>query len=147
VLKTIQLLLPALLPSWNFFDIIAPSPRIQYALLNSADASPTQWLEFRPRPHTLSFAQMLGRLLWNPRWNESLFVMSCAERIYEDYTPHSEDEILKRIARDLVDCEQQKMDSCFLQFRLVFISRHNDQLEETIEFESRKELLNHLVKQ
>ena len=38
--------------------------------------------------------------------------MSRAERIYKNYTPHSEDKILKRIARDLVDCEHQTMDVC-----------------------------------
>ena len=30
-----KLLLPALIPSWSFFDVIAPSPRIEYALLRS----------------------------------------------------------------------------------------------------------------
>ncbi len=40
-------------------------------------------------------------MFWNPEGNESLFLVSCAERIMENYTPHSENEILKRIARDI----------------------------------------------
>jgi hypothetical protein len=140
MLKPLKLLLPALLPSWNFFDIIAPSPRIQYALLESPDACAEQWQEFRPRPAHLSLAAMLGRLLWNPRWNESLFMMSCAERIYEHYTPHSETEILQRIRAELLRDKVNPLPpdaSSYLQFRLVFISRANNRWIEHIEYESR----------
>jgi hypothetical protein len=139
------LLLPALLPSWNFFDIIAPSPRIQYTLLDSEEAQPAQWHEFRPRPASVSFVNTLKRLLWNSQWNESLFMMSCAERINEHYTQHSEDEILKRIMRELnlADDEAAKTSAKriqkYLQFRLVFIEQHDNKLLQTVEFESRKE--------
>jgi len=30
MLRTLQLLLPALIPSWEFFKAVAPSPRIEY---------------------------------------------------------------------------------------------------------------------
>ena len=94
-LNTLKLLLPALIPSWNFFDVIAPSPRIEYTLLNSQNESVTDWQEFRPRPEQLSFIQLLFRLLLNPRWNETLFMVSCAERILQNPTEyqHSENEI------------------------------------------------------
>lgn len=144
MLKTIKLLLPALLPSWNFFDIIAPSPRILYALLDSPNDCEKQWQEFRPRPARLSLAAMLGRLLWNPRWNESLFMMSCAERIYENYTPHSETQILQRIRVELLSEEVNRLPpdtARYLQFRLVFITRENDRWLEQVEFESRIEPL------
>lgn len=36
-------------------------------------------------------------MLWNPVRNESLFLVSCAERLIEHPTVHSEEEILKRI--------------------------------------------------
>jgi len=38
--------------------------------------------------------QMSGRMFWNPSWNESLFLVSCAERLLQNPTPHSEDEIM-----------------------------------------------------
>ena len=49
MLHGLKLLLPALIPSWRFFDTIAPSPRIEYALLHDPHAA-AAWREFRPRP-------------------------------------------------------------------------------------------------
>ena len=144
-----KLLLPALLPSWNFFDVIAPSPRIEFTLLHSKNESPIQWQEFRPRPTQLSFSKMLSRMLWNPRWNETLFVVSCAERIMENTAQsnlgsHSENEILKRIVNDIV-CnklltENNKISSnttTHLQFRLLVIQREGLELIQKVVFQSR----------
>lgn len=36
VLAPFKLLLPALIPSWNFFDVIAPAPRVEYAQIGRA---------------------------------------------------------------------------------------------------------------
>ena len=47
ILRPFALLLPALIPSWNFFDVIAPSPRIEIARLVSVD-TPRVWQEFAP---------------------------------------------------------------------------------------------------
>lgn len=113
-----SLLLPALVPSWNFFDVIAPSPRVEYALAETRDAVLDAWTEFRPRPQRLSPAAMLARLFWNPRWNESLFLVSCAERLVEEPTAHGEDEIFRRIAADLAT---QPDAAPWLSFRLLFI--------------------------
>ena len=136
-LRPLKLLLPALIPSWNFFDIIAPSPRIQFVLLNSANEMPDNWQEFRPRPATLSITQMLKRMLWNPKWNESLFLVSCAERIMGDSTQelieHSENEILKRIKNDLLQ-KHKTLTASHLQFRLLFVQRKGSELEEEITF-------------
>lgn len=113
-----SLLLPALVPSWNFFDVIAPSPRVEYALAGSRDAVLDAWAEFRPRPPHLSLAMMLARLLWNPRWNESLYLVSCAERLVEEPTAYGEGEIFRRIAADLAG----RPDAApWLSFRLLFI--------------------------
>eukprot|EP01041_Mallomonas_annulata_P029338 gene29338-51316_t len=99
--KALRLLLPALIPSWNFFDVIAPSPRIEYALGALPAAPLDAWREFRPRPAHLPLWRMLARLLWNRHWNETLFLVSCAERLVDQPTAHSEDEIFRRIAADL----------------------------------------------
>lgn len=95
MLNPLRLLLPALIPSWNFFDVIARSPRVEYALDGGA------WREFRPRPQRVSAAQMAMRLVWNARWNEALFVTACAERLLQHTNPHAETEIFRRIAADL----------------------------------------------
>jgi len=115
-----SLLLPALIPSWNFFDVIAPSPRVEYALADSRDAALDVWTEFRPRPLRMPPAAMLGRLFWNPRWNESLFLVSCAERLVEEPTAHGEDEIFRRIAADLA---AEPEAPAWLSFRLLFLDQ------------------------
>ncbi len=139
MLQTLKLLLPAIIPSWRFFDFIAPSPRIQFALLRAADEVPHQWHEFRPRPAQLSFKKMLGRMIWNPRWNESLFLVSCAERLMEHPTQHSEDEILQRIMAELQthSLATSVMTATHLQFRLLVIKRQDSQLQQTVSFHSR----------
>ena len=135
LLAPLKLLLPALIPSWNFFDVIAPAPRVEYALLASPGDAAGTWREFRPRPVHVSVATMFRRLLWNPRWNETLFLMSCAERLVEDRTPeHSEAEIFKRIAAELVR-EPQDPDRPWLCFRLVFVSRQGQALTEETMFQ------------
>ncbi len=129
MLKAVRLLLPALIPSWNFFDVIAPSPRIEYALGTGPDATPQAWREFRPRPGHLSPLAMLRRLFWNSRWNETLFLVSCAERLVDHPTAHSEDEILRRIAADLAHAGDAQP---WLWFRLVFVRREGvDLVRET----------------
>ena len=129
MLKAVRLLLPALVPSWNFFDVIAPSPRIEYALAAAPDAAPPDsWREFRPRPAHLPFWRMLARLVWNPRWNETLFLVSCAERLVDSPTAHSQDEIFRRIAADLARAPDAAELAPWLCFRLVFVRRDGEAL-------------------
>ena len=138
LLEPIKLLLPALIPSWNFFDVISHSPRIQYVLLASEDENPKTWIEFRPRPQNISLVQAIKRMLWNPKWNESLFLVSCAERLVQNYTKHSENEIFNRIILDV-----NKSQACYLQFRLLFIERQDSKIKEEVLFTSQtKKFLN-----
>lgn len=129
-----KLLLPALVPSWNFFDVIAPSPRVEYARLRSIGDASGDWREFRPRPTRVSVATMARRLLWNPRWNESLFLVSCAERLTTEPTAHSEDEIFKRIAADQAG-EPDDPERPWLCFRLTFVSREADAIASEVLFQ------------
>jgi hypothetical protein len=123
MLRPLALLLPALIPSWRFFDVIAPSPRIEFAMLASPD-SVAAWQAFRPRPARVALSAMLGRLFWNPRWYESLFRVSCAERLVDQPTQHSQDEIFRRIASDLRGSLQGDPEAApWLTFRLVFLER------------------------
>lgn len=133
LLNTIKLLFPALIPSWNFFDIISPSPRIHFILLDTEKVRITEWQEFRPRPEKISVGQTLIRLIWNPKWNESLFLVSCAEKIIDNYTTHSENEILSRIENNF----RHEDKATYCQFRLVFIYRESSDLKEDNLFTSR----------
>jgi hypothetical protein len=108
-LTGLRLLLPAIVPSWRFFDAVTASPRVDYVVLEPFEPGPDEgdptWREFRPRPEVVTPATMLRRLLWNPQWNESLFLVSLAERLIHAATAqtalHSQRELLLRVARDL----------------------------------------------
>ncbi|MCG8491728.1 MAG: hypothetical protein MI743_08960 [Sneathiellales bacterium] len=127
------LLLPAVVPSWRFFDEIAPSPRVEYLLLGHEQE---EWLEFRPRPEKISIFKMLRRMVWNPTWNESLFLVSCAERLMAEPTDHSANEIFDRISRDLFVANKGMAPAPFLKFRLVFLYRVNGIIERHVTYQS-----------
>ena len=130
MLRTVSLLLPAIVPSWRFFDVIAPSPRIEFRRLATAEDDSVAWQEFRPRPAHVSLAQMAMRLFWNPGWNESLFLVSCAERLLDEQTDHSREEIFNRIGTGIAPEERNS----FLQFRLVVVSRKGDVIEKDVAY-------------
>ena len=130
MIQALKLLLPALIPSWNFFDVIADSPRIEYMLLNAPDEAAGAWLEFRPCPERLSIRAMMRQLFWNARWNETLFVVSCAERVLAEPTAHSQDEIFRRIAADLEDVPA----ATWLRFRIVLLSEREATIVREIAF-------------
>jgi hypothetical protein len=131
MLSLAKLLLPALTPSWRFFDSVGPSPRIEYALLKAREDEAADWRELRPRPATSSGRDMLRRLFWNPDGNESLFLTSCAERLLETPTDHSRSEIEARIVSDL----SQGTD--YMQFRIVLVRRRDTGLVREVAYVSR----------
>ncbi len=115
---TLRLLLPALLPSWRFFSGVGPSPRIEIREPGGA------WHEFAPRLTHVPLLRMLRRLVWNPRWNDRLYLVSLSERLAEDPTPHARREFEARIARDLPPGRWQ--------FRLIFVFREGERLEREV---------------
>lgn len=137
--QTLKLLIPALIPSWNFFDVITASPRIQFTLLWSENDTPGCWIEYRPRPAHLSLPQMLERLFWNARWNETMFVIGCAERLLVNPTRHSENEILYRIKNDLQEISpvMDFQGATHLQFRILLIERQGEELNQESIYYSR----------
>ena len=82
------------------FPAVGPSPRIQWAFA-SGDAT---WHELRPRPRVVSATSMLRRLFWNADWNDKLFMVSCAERILDNPTPHSIEAIRQAVGQEI--CRQ-----------------------------------------
>jgi hypothetical protein len=121
MLKTCALILPALIPSWRFFQTVEASPRVEWTLLATARETPSKWHPLRPRPDTVTPLQMLARLFWNPAGNDAPYITSCAERIALGTCPHSVGEITTRILRHITTLPIQ---SCtkLMQFRLVFVA-------------------------
>lgn len=141
MLNIFKLILPIIVPSWRFFDVIAPSPRIQYTLLDNENVIVSEWSEFRPRPRHMSLLTMLKHMLWNAKWNESLFMISCAERILERSPSWEQSEIaiLKRIHKNilydntLVDLKS----AASLQFILILLEKKHNEIVQTVFFQSR----------
>ncbi|MBU2961019.1 hypothetical protein KO516_09365 [Citreicella sp. C3M06] len=123
VLRLLRLLLPALIPSWRFFRAVAASPRIEVRAAGSAD-----WREVAPRPDHLSLARMCRRMLWNPRWNEALYLVSLAERVVEQGSAHAMHELQQRVSK-LRPNEQ-------LELRLVFIDVQGGALMREVLYQS-----------
>ncbi len=134
-MQTLKLLLPILIPSWRFFKEIAPSPRIEYRLLRSTtDEGLWQRLELRPKK--LTILQTIKSLFFNPYWNEALFITNCAEQLIINYTEFGEQEIAKRIISILERRQLDLKSSPYLEFRIVFLSKHDSKLEENVLFTS-----------
>lgn len=131
MLQTLKLLLPALIPSWRFFDVITPSPRIEFAVLGNREEEAVDWREFRPRLARLSLKQMVVHLFYNPQWNESLFLVSCAERLVNASTEHSQLEIVSRLRKGIAPPGKP-----YLQFRLVFVHRAGAEIKKEVWFVS-----------
>lgn len=121
MLTTLKLLLPALIPSWRFFSGVAPSPRVEYAVLGG---DPPVWREYRPRPAHLPVWRMVLRLLWNPRWNDALYLVALSERLAEHETDHSIREIETRVREEFSGIKPAAQ----LQFRLMFVHREGEDL-------------------
>lgn len=130
MLRLIALLLPALFPSWRFFKTVAPSPRIEYRLIRSGQ--PDRWQADRPRPGWLSFRTMLMRMLWNPHWNEQLYLVSLSERVIGEESAHS----IREINRLVSKCLSKAGQGALVQFRLVFLSRDGPRILRTVLYES-----------
>ena len=130
--NALSLALPVLIPSWRFFKAIEPSPRVQWALVADGHSTPDAWRDFRPKPLQIGPSQMLRGLFWNPDRNEALFVVSLAERIAQNPTPHSIDQIIRRIRQDL----PAQPSAPFMRFRLVFVHRDAEKLVQEVLFTS-----------
>ena len=130
------LLLPGLIPSWEFFKAIEPSPRVQWRLFAAPPEDGEGWNEFRPRPQHLSVPTILRRLFWNPRWNDSLYLVSLAERLMLNPTQHSVDEIYDRLNFYVTAPDAVGTEPLNLQFRLIFVRREAEQITESVTYMS-----------
>jgi hypothetical protein len=130
-------LLPALLPSWRFFDSIGPSPRLEFCLLQHAADTPLQWLRFRPVVQRMTVPAQLRSLLWNPRGNEALYLLSSSEKLLQRQSIAAQMEIAQRMTAafssgEIATAPQHR----FFVFRLLEIERGDDGLLAQVSFES-----------
>lgn len=77
---------------------------------------------------------MLRKLLWNPRWNEMLFMVTCAEKLLDEPSPWHEDELLTRIAADFM--RERSPGPGYLRFRIVIVQREDKRITERVSFVS-----------
>lgn len=126
--RVLTLLIPALIPSWRFFNAIEPSPRVQWAWLSKGAAD---WQDYRPRPQSLSSMASLRRLFWNPHWNDALYMVSLAERLTIAPTQRGLVEIWRRVALDATTPPNKKAK---LQFRLLFVSRETGTIKQEVTY-------------
>jgi hypothetical protein len=134
----LRFLLPALIPSWRFFDRIGPSPRIEFDVGTSGDEIDAAWREVRPKPAHVSVRIMLARLFWNPRGNESLYLVSCAERLLDDPSAERAAELWARVA-DVIRAERAGANgpaASHLRVRIVHVIRQGGRVVRHVAFVS-----------
>lgn len=138
----LRLLLPVLFPSWRFFSSIGPSPRIYIAFLDKVDQIPTEWIEFRPLPEFISVKKGLWRLVHNPQWNETLFVNTCAEHLFEAHSRMREQEIMWRILRAIHSGEiNHTAEAKFVTYRICALIREGATVTQTTTFIARPAMI------
>ncbi len=136
----LKLWLPVICPSWRFFNAIGPSPRIEYAF----DTAASQWQLFRPRPASLPLRQRLVRFIYNPEWNEYLYINGCAERVLNGEAPIERWalEIAQRLHRAMTLGEiHPPQDASRFCFRIGYWQRDHGQLHFQIGYHSTPTLL------
>ena len=136
MLNLIKLLLPALFPSWRFFDVIAPSPRVEHVLIHDSRDEGESWQESHPTPEHIVLLDYFKTFFWNARWNERLYLSTCAERLTQNPTELSLREIRRRVRARLLRENGANVVPRYFRFRLIFVSRHGGMLRRDIAFVS-----------
>lgn len=113
----LALLLPALFPSWRFFQDVGPSPVVE-VLING------RWAEARPRPAKLEVGQIALSLLWNRACAERLYLTSCAERFLAEPSDRLLGQIIALLPKEAS------------AFRICLRARFRDEITQEVAFES-----------
>ncbi|WP_425097839.1 hypothetical protein [Tropicibacter sp. S64] len=123
----LSLYLPALVPSWRFFKTVGPSPRIEYRV-DGGD-----WVGCEHRPEHVRISRMLRRMLWNPRWNEQLYLVSLSERLASD--PDQADHAVRELAERIIRLGSVPP-GAVMEFRVIFLAPEGDRIGLFVEYES-----------
>lgn len=138
----LNLVLPVIFPSWRFFSSIGPSPRIHYAFLEDENSEPQEWIEFRPIPQRIRFLSRLRNLFYNPEWNEKLYMNTCAERLFEAYSPMRDQEIMARLIAAYNSGEIASANEVsYITYRISALMREGNEVIQQVTFTSQPALL------
>jgi hypothetical protein len=141
----LKLCLPVIFPSWRFFSSIGPSPRIHFTFLKNENDEPDAWQEFRPRPAKVGLKNGLWRLLHNPEWNETLYINTCVERLFEGYSEMREREIMRRILTAIHSGEiTVDADKLYVTYRISAVMREGQVIGQQVTFVATPVLLSEL---
>ncbi|MEN0038998.1 MAG: hypothetical protein AAGC78_18105 [Cellvibrio sp.] len=134
----LRLILPVLFPSWRFFSSIGPSPRIEVGFASTAQLEPADWFPVFPLPEKISFTSGIVQLLHNPKWNDRLYINTCAEHLFESHSEFHEQQIAQRLLH-LISAREipVPINAQTLFFRVRALVAENGQLTEDITFISR----------
>ena len=134
----LRLLLPALIPSWRFFDRVGPSLRLDFAWVANEEGVAADWIAFHPEVASVPLHRVIPRLWWDPRGNESRYLMSCCERLLETGSAHAEREIRTAIAGSgSASSGGLPPGRDWLVFRVRRLERDGEELVESIAFQSK----------
>lgn len=87
--------------------------------------------EFRPRPEKVLFIGGLCRLLHSPQWNETRYINTCAERLFEGYSDVRAQEIMSRILNSVNVGEIAKpADAKYLVYRINAVTREGQVISQ-----------------
>ncbi len=135
----LTLLMPIFFPSWRFFSSIGPSPRVDYCLLAAEPGgADSPWQEYSARVPRLSIGQQLRRLVYNPLWNQQLYLNTCAEQLMESpsefHAQQIAEIILRRCAITPVAAQDEWIkNSRGIKFRIRALSMEQGEVGEVIE--------------
>lgn len=134
----LRLLFPALMPSWRFFDRIGAAPSLEFGVTRASADAVTHWRAVRTRPPHVSLGRMLASLVWNPRGNESLYLVSCAERLIDDPSAARADALWRRVASVVRDEPPAPGADAgaFMRIRVVEVAREQGRLVRHVAFVS-----------
>ena len=142
MINFLKLFIPVLFPSWRFFSGIGASPRIQYAFLQSEHGEPEAWNDFRTIPPQVGLWDTFVRLFFNPVWNETLYINTCAEHLFEEYSAMREQEIMRRLLAAVERGElSAKPCAKYLVYRVVALIREGEVIISPVAFVARPALL------
>ncbi len=117
MLSLLRLVLPALFPSWRFFQDVGPSPVVEVYCDRA-------WVEARPRPDAVGVFGAGLTLVWNSDCAERLYLTSCAERFLAEPSPWLLDQITSLLPEEAT------------AFRIILRHRSGAQIMDDVAIES-----------
>ena len=111
-MKTLTLFLSAIISSWQFFKEAAEAPVLEISFNDE------NWDVLSLRSDKRTFLGFLGGIFYNPKWNEALYIMDCAERLLTDISQRNIDELMDRVVLYLKS--RNLLNSSQLKYRLLY---------------------------